>query len=106
MIRVTRVIGETYDLETGRESGKLLVLTNGQDEVSIPISDEDLMAVIGLVQKGDEPHPEDRAVPEQYQEYVEQSMARQDTPPMPDDDEPGELHGDEYDDMLTGTASI
>lgn len=49
MISVIRIIGESYDLVTGNESPKSLVLTNGSQEVAIAISDKDLSRVLTLL---------------------------------------------------------
>jgi hypothetical protein len=49
MIRVTRIIGESYNVETGETVSKLLVVTNGVDEVAIPIGDAYVESVIRLL---------------------------------------------------------
>lgn len=40
MIRVVRIAGESYDLETGATRPKEVVLSNGHREVGLPVDDE------------------------------------------------------------------
>jgi hypothetical protein len=49
MIFVKRITGESFDLETGSQLPKAIVLSNGASEVSISVNDEDAMAVVQLM---------------------------------------------------------
>lgn len=49
MIRVTKILGESYDLETGAETKKGLILSNGISEVAVEVSDEAVDRVITLM---------------------------------------------------------
>jgi hypothetical protein len=49
MIRITKILGESYDLETGQETRKGLLLTNGISEVPVEASPELIDTVINLM---------------------------------------------------------
>lgn len=49
MIVVKRIVGESYDLETGKAVPKGLVLSNGSQEVTIRASDGEIEAVLRLM---------------------------------------------------------
>jgi len=102
MITVSKVLGESFDLETREEKGKCLVLTNGRDEVLVSVTDDDIKQVLKLM---DGPDP-------RLKEPVEQ--LEDDDPHGPvnlNDEEPdqlGEIGGlrNNYRDTDTGTESI
>jgi len=48
MIRVVRIAGEAFDIETGERASKAIVLSNGQDEVHVPAGDDVINAVLHL----------------------------------------------------------
>jgi len=54
MIRVVRVAGESYDLETGDAIPKALVLSNGVREFPIYVDDDTAMAVIAMMAEAQE----------------------------------------------------
>lgn len=84
MIVVSKVLGESFDFVSGREMGKSLVLTDGQREIVVQVSDEDVRRVLELgLQTGRQVAPAPSLV----------------------DQDPGELQGD-YRDAETGTESI
>lgn len=49
MITVIRVTGESYDLETGTQIPKAIVISNGVQELSILVDDDTARKVIGLM---------------------------------------------------------
>jgi len=49
MIRVVRLTGESYDLESGLELPKALVLSNGIREFSLHVDDSTAMAVVQMM---------------------------------------------------------
>jgi hypothetical protein len=49
MIRVTRIAGESFDLENRREMPKALILTNGKREFSLYVDDETAAAVLEMM---------------------------------------------------------
>ena len=64
MIRVVRIVGEAFDIETGQCSSKALVLSNGENEVHVPVRDDVINAILHLVdhspentKAGDPMHP-------------------------------------------------
>jgi hypothetical protein len=46
---VKRILGESFDLESGAKIPKALVISNGTDELNIPIDDDTAMAVVRLM---------------------------------------------------------
>jgi len=53
MIRVVRIAGEIFDLETKKSTPKALVLSNGIRELSIHIEDDTAVAVIALMKEAE-----------------------------------------------------
>jgi hypothetical protein len=51
VIKVVRIAGESYDLETGAEMPKALVLSNGVREVSIHVDDSVINEVVQMMQE-------------------------------------------------------
>jgi len=49
MIRVVRIAGESYDLESGEELPKALVLSNGVREFSLHVDDMTAQAVVEMM---------------------------------------------------------
>ena len=49
MIKVVRIAGESFDLENQREMPKALILSNGEREYSLYVSDEDAKAVLEMM---------------------------------------------------------
>lgn len=52
MIRVVRIAGESYDLETGSEFPKALILSNGIREFALHVDDETIKAVVEMMAEG------------------------------------------------------
>lgn len=128
MIRVTKVLGESFDLETKEETPKALILSNGIREFQLYIDDATAMAIIAMIQEEkerlsapleEEPVPVKKAKrklpPEFPPEFSKPKL--EDAPvevrvatveEMPEeayeseDREPGE----EYNDFLTGAGSL
>lgn len=48
-IRVTRIMGESFDLETGHQLPKSIVLTNGVKEIPVFVDDDVALAVIEMM---------------------------------------------------------
>ena len=55
MIKVSRISGESYDLETGDKILKAIVLTNGKREIAIQVSDDVITQILMMEResKGD-----------------------------------------------------
>jgi hypothetical protein len=49
MIKVVRITGEGFDIESSKSVGPQLVISNGTSEVTIPIDDAILSKVIQLI---------------------------------------------------------
>lgn len=90
MIKVVRIAGEAFDLETGERASKALVLSNGTDEIHVPVRDDIINAVIHLAYKSPE------------QEVVEEAVEEEESLAQPE----YISEQDEYDDPRSGTASI
>lgn len=54
MIRVIRIAGESYDLETGEELPKALILSNGLREFALHVDDETAHAVVQMMAESQE----------------------------------------------------
>lgn len=52
MIRVVRIAGESFDLETKREMPKALILSNGMREYALYVDDDTATAVLGMMLDG------------------------------------------------------
>lgn len=118
MITVAKIVGESIDLRTGEEVPKSLVLTNGKQEISFPISDEVVMAIVRLMVEGSVVEQEEPNVqPEPVEVSTGLAPVVADLPrqkpasapkaprPAPEpvqEREPGEL----YNDALTGVGSL
>jgi hypothetical protein len=50
MIRVVRIMGESVNLETGEETQKAIVLSNGSQEVEVFADERTIAKVIALLQ--------------------------------------------------------
>ena len=48
MLRITRIVGESFDLETGEEHARALEVTNGHSSRLIPVSPEALENIVEL----------------------------------------------------------
>lgn len=88
MIRVVRITGEGFNLENGEQEPKALVLSNGENEVSIPVDDEAVNAVLHLMYQSPEHTKAD--VVELHQEAVVEA----------------DVEESEYRDPKSGTVSI
>jgi hypothetical protein len=115
MIKLVKITGETYDIETGKETGKGIVLSNGHEELHIPVRDEDVRDIIllqmkakeaviavptGVVGKPADPNPYTEE--ENLGEGATAVVPLASVADSPAEDEPGP----EFDDSSTGTASI
>jgi hypothetical protein len=49
MIRVVRITGEGFNLENGAQEPKAIVLSNGDKEISVPVDDDSINALLHLV---------------------------------------------------------
>jgi hypothetical protein len=92
MIRVVRIAGEAFDIETGAKSSKALVLSNGVNEVHVPVRDDIINAVLHLVYHAPENTKEGDPMPPPPEVIVQ---------PPPED-----RSQSAYDDPRSGTASI
>jgi len=113
VITVTRIIGESYDFGTGKETPKAIVLSNGLSEVAVAVDEETLAQVIALyveAEQQDHIHTsEDGRVPEvdPYHEPPPSIQTPDDEPQVPPsfDDIEQEV-GPEYNDLSSGVESI
>jgi len=121
MIRVTRIIGESFDVETRTETPKSVVLSNGKREVVIPVGDEVAQAIVGMlvedlesrIPSGPRPTPtldevlsspdgQEALAKENYgPDWQEQKNRQPELAEIPD-----EGPGNEYDDPTTGVESL
>lgn len=128
MIRVVRIAGEGYDLDTGEAHPKSLVLTNGYREVFLPVDDQAVHAVLEMVAEvaavelkkapegngGLHEHELEKAMAAETHEGIKDSVAvklREGCRPVLGElpDEPvEELYepGEEYSDPATGVGSL
>ena len=62
MIRVIRIVGESFDIDTKQETPKMIVLSNGHREVSVPVDDEAARAIVNMLleELSDKPIQEDK----------------------------------------------
>jgi hypothetical protein len=101
MITVKRITGESYDLETGEEIPKTLVLSNGSQEVSIAVDDETAVEVVKLMvgrqepMRPEEPQRGDQELSQLISEEMVKDLERGDGSEM-----------GEWDDPESGVASI
>jgi hypothetical protein len=117
MIFVSRIIGESYDMNTGKEMPKAIALSNGKEEVLLYVDDNIVQALIQMAKKSERavvvPPPVDLQVPARRPEPPEDTNVRLnprlvpqvvDVPEEPpaQDDGPGA----DYDDPTTGVASL
>jgi hypothetical protein len=116
MIFVSRIVGESYDLGSGKELPKALVLSNGKEELLLFVEDDIIQSIIRLSQTAAPAAP---AAPVQKQvlklqdqvQVSDESEVRLNPSLIP---EPAELPeppveegpGSDYDDPTTGVASL
>lgn len=91
MIRVVRVAGEGFNLDNREQEPKAIVVSNGQDELSIPVDDDIINAILHMAFHG----------PEQTKAEVTELHPEEEQPVVPPDDEENE-----YSDPKSGTMSI
>ncbi len=105
MIRVVRIAGEAFDIETGTKTSKALVLSNGENEVHVPVRDDVINAVLHLVYHSPENTKEGDTIPpppEVVVEVPEDRMSAAFDEPMG----PSLRTPSIYDDPRSGTSSI
>ena len=107
MIKLVQITGESYDLETGKERPKAIVLSNGVRQLSIEVSDEAVKEIIQMqleVAKKEPLMERMASQPPQIRPLVEAAPAPvlAELAETPEDDDPGV----DYADSSTGTASI
>lgn len=128
MIRVVRIAGESFDLETKKELPKSLVLSNGTRELSVYVDDDTAAEVLKMMLEGTRPdtststRPALKRAPEPVpiHTFEKPTQARSPVPvcsnengrPTPSvvaegEEENGGLEpGEEYDDPATGAGSL
>lgn len=123
MIKVTRIAGESFDLETKQEMPKALILSNGKREYAIYVDDETAKAVVELMMESlparavpknggssstnTRPTPERPVIPVAEPELAAPEMATVgDAPETEPDDNIGMEPGEEYNDPTTGAESL
>jgi hypothetical protein len=94
MIKVVRIAGESFDLETRQGTPKSLVLSNGTRELSIPVGDKVALEVLAMMTG---PMSAPLASPE---DNFQVEALQEDAPRDVDD------LGDEYNDPATGAGSL
>lgn len=121
MIRVVRLAGESFDLETGAQLPKALILSNGMREFSLHVDDETAMAVVQMMAElealhrkkaepgnGAKPAPQEPEL-EVAQPPVAESQLWPSTVDAPEDEDFSEEvrePGEEYNDPATGVGSL
>jgi hypothetical protein len=132
MIKVTRIAGESYNLETRQEMPKALILSNGKREFAVYVGDDVAEAVLEMMldseaparagkPRVEEPTLERPVMPPQLAKPAPKTPpARVHTfekpPPMAEigdapepeeeDDNSGSEPGEEYNDPATGAGSL
>jgi hypothetical protein len=108
MIIIKRLVGESYDFETGREINKGLVLSNGVSERTVEATPEMIQAVLSLFSEQAEavaqrhaPTPQNTKKPAQPQRAAPQRNGQAHSVEHQDGLEPGEGYEDEF-----GTSSV
>lgn len=112
-LEIVRIVGESFDLRTGQESPKGVVLSNGHHEITLPVDDRQLGIILKFWGEGMEPGPPKgknghaQVEPQTWAEpprFVEERVNPNTFDTVQEDDElgPGEM----YEDALTGAASI
>ena len=108
MIKLVSIVGESYDLETGNELPKSIVLTNGIRQLSIPVSDEVIKDILMMEM---ELKKETKKFGPANHIVLKPTIAPVEDPDPPTLAEPADAPGDEdpgfeYADSSTGTMSI
>jgi hypothetical protein len=112
MLKVVRIVGESYELDTGKKIPKSFVLSNGMSEVSIPATDLIIEQVLSLVldAKGQSNIPKARAPISTFEDLIPKYDLPKDPEVPVDQIKPLVLEerevGEEYRDPETGVASI
>jgi len=111
MLEVTKIVGESMDLRTGEAVSKSLVVSNGSDEVMVPVSEVTMARVVRLWAGPDnlsgdpgKPRPEPPASPRS--DPVRPVSTFQDELDAEEFGEESEGPGDEYNDPVCGSGSI
>lgn len=127
MIKVTRIAGESFDLETKEELPKALILFNGKREYPIYVDDETARAVVEMMMESVPARAVPKnggssstntgplaGIPEELKKRLD-SLEPKGPPPMatvgdapePEmDDNSGVDPGEEYNDTATGAESL
>lgn len=128
MIRVTRIVGESFDLESGEEKSKAIMLSNGHRELLVHVSDGVIDSLLRMTAEAlppdapQVPSGNGSGVPQPpakvlSQEEMDSALETQGTDldfktdPVFEDvpafaPEPEFEAGEEYDDPSTGTPSL
>jgi hypothetical protein len=108
VIKLVSIVGESYNLETGQETKKALVLSNGIRQLTVEVGDEVIRDLIMMQLEAKQTPREVNNIVVQPVVAEEVSEEPADVPTMaavadaPVDEDPGF----EYADSSTGTASI
>jgi len=106
MIRVTKIVGESFDIDTKQETPKMIVLSNGRRDISTPVSDEVAQAIVTMLL---EDMGDLRVAPvQEFKVPAPQKGNGKPRPKTPKKPEfiPEDGPGDEYDDPATGVGSL
>ena len=112
MIFVSRIVGESYDLQTGKELPKALVLSNGTYEHTLYVDDKTVQAIISLgkttvsTQKPVVIPPEDAEAPEHSEVRLSPRLMPQPVEAPVENIAQDDGPGADYDDPTTGVASL
>ena len=127
MIKVVRIAGESFDLESRKEMPKSLILSNGKREFSLYVDDVTAAVVLEMMRDSDvQPAPASPQVPSPERPVMAKPVKKPAAPvrtfekpvaapPMAevevggsaaDDDNSGFEPGEEYNDPATGAASL
>ncbi len=120
MIRIVRLAGESYDLETGTQLPKALILSNGVREFALHVDDDTAMAVVHMMAEGQQALDEAVAEakvpgngsgepieePPRLREVEPPTMASVVDDEAEEEDSLEREPGEEYNDPATGVGSL
>lgn len=84
ILKVVSIAGEWFDLESGQSEGKSIKITNGIRGYDIPVSDDDVKALLQLYTEGLEERV-NREIPNPVDEDEELDEASYNGPSLVDD---------------------
>lgn len=115
MIYITKIVGESFDLQTGEEHKSAIEISNGISSRLITVLDSAIPVIVELFAEVQSPTEKNVSVASKIAEAVQESFENQEdeVEPLPfdpedtdwEDEEPRE-HLNDYEDEDTGVGSI